>query len=361
MRPDAHVTERTTAELHAVAAEIKRIGMALGFQQIGITDIDLSTAQGHLERWLAAGRHGEMRYMAKHGNGRAQPSTLLPDAMRIISARMDYLPEPARALEATLRDRTRAYVARYALGRDYHKLMRQRLKQLAREVRALVGEFGCRVCVDSAPLFEKAAAEKAGLGWIGKHTNVINRKAGSWFLLGEILTDLPLPIDTPAANHCGSCRACLDICPTGAIVAPFELDARRCISYLTIELRGAIPESLRAPIGNRIFGCDDCQLVCPWNKFAQLTSEADFLPRAGLDTAGLIELFGWTRERWCDATLGSAIRRAGYEGWLRNIAVALGNAPSEPAVVAALRTREHDTSAVVREHVTWALARHTHS
>jgi epoxyqueuosine reductase len=359
MRSDRSQDSHSPAELRAAAAEIKRIGAALGFQQIGITDVDLSTAQAHLDRWLARGRHGEMSYMAKHGSSRSQPQRLLPGATRIVSARMDYLPEPARQVNAALDDKARAYIARYALGRDYHKVLRQRLKQLARETRAIVAGFGCRVCVDSAPILEKAAAEKAGLGWIGKHTNLLDKTAGSWFLLGEILTDLPLPIDSPAVNHCGTCRACLDACPTGAIVAPFELDARRCISYLTIELKGSIPVPLRRPIGNRIFGCDDCQLVCPWNKFAQLTEEPDFLPRTGLDAATLIQLFAWTETEWRDATTGSALRRAGYEGWLRNIAVALGNARPEPAVISALRSRESDPSAIVREHVAWALAQHT--
>ena len=359
MRPDRSHATHSPAKLRAAAAEIKRIGAALGFQQIGITDIELSAAQAHLDRWLAQQRHGEMSYMARHGTGRSEPQRLLPGAIRIVSARMDYLPEPAPQLNAALDDTARAYIARYALGRDYHKVLRQRLKRLAREIRAIVADLGCRVCVDSAPLLEKAAAEKAGLGWIGKHTNVLNNAAGSWFLLGEILTDLPLPIDAPAVNHCGTCRACLDACPTGAIVAPYELDARRCISYLTIELKGTIPVPLRRLIGNRIFGCDDCQLVCPWNKFAQLTEEPDFLPRAGLDTATLVQLFGWSETQWRDATTGSALRRAGYEGWLRNIAVALGNARPEPAVIAALRSRESDSSAVVREHVAWALAQHT--
>jgi epoxyqueuosine reductase len=348
----------SAAELDNLSREVKRIGIALGFQQIGITDTDLGAAQQRLEAWLERGRHGEMAYMARHGRMRSQPDALLPGAVRIISARMDYFPEPdAAALEA-LADPRRAYLARYALGRDYHKILRQRLKRLARAVAELIGDFGYRVCVDSAPVLEKAAAEKAGLGWIGKHTNLINEKAGSWFLLGEILTDLALPIDAPASNHCGSCRACLDACPTGAIVGPYELDATRCISYLTIELRGSIPIELRPAIGNRIFGCDDCQLVCPWNKFAQLTREADFAPRHGLDIATLVELFAWEEPQWEQATTGSAIRRAGYEGWLRNIAVALGNAPRNDGVLKALARRADHPSALVREHVSWALARH---
>jgi epoxyqueuosine reductase len=356
--PPPNAEHFSSAELDDLAHEVKRIGIALGFQQVGITDTDLSVAQQRLEHWLHRGRHGEMAYMTRHGTMRSQPAALLAGATRIISARMDYFPETTEAARRVLDDPQRAYLARYSLGRDYHKTLRQRLKRLGRAVTELIGDFGYRVCVDTAPLLEKPAAEKAGLGWIGKHTNLINDKAGSWFLLGEILTDLPLPIDRPAANHCGSCHACLDACPTGAIVAPYELDATRCISYLTIELRGSIPAELRPAIGNRIFGCDDCQLVCPWNKFAQLTHEAEFAPRHGLDTATLVELFAWDEPQWNMATEGSAIRRAGYEGWLRNIAVALGNAPSDTAVLEALARRANHSSAIVREHVSWALARH---
>jgi len=348
----------STAELAALAAEIKATGTQLGFQQIGITDTELEAAQASLDAWLEQGRHGEMQYMARHGTKRSHPEALLPGAVRVISARMDYFPESHAAAHAALDDARRAYVARYALGRDYHKVLRGRLKRLGQAIRERVGEYGYRVCVDSAPVLEKAIAEKAGLGWIGKHTNVINDKAGSWFLLGEILTDLPLPVDEPASEHCGSCRACLDVCPTGAIVAPFELDATRCISYLTIELRGAIPVEFREAIGNRIFGCDDCQLVCPWNKFAQRTREDDFMPRHELDTADLVTLFEWDEGRWSTLTEGSALRRPGYEGWLRNIAVALGNAPGTPEVIAALRRRADDPSELVREHVAWALERH---
>jgi len=345
-------------ELNALAAEIKEIGVNVGFQQIGITDTELQTAQVHLDAWLEHGRHGEMQYMVRHGTKRSHPEALLPGAVRVISARMDYFPENLSATQAVLDDAKRGYVARYALGRDYHKVLRGRLKQLGHAIGERVGGHGYRVCVDSAPVLEKAIAEKAGLGWIGKHTNLINDKAGSWFLLGEILTDLPLPVDQPAIEHCGTCHACLDACPTGAIVAPFELDATRCISYLTIELRGPIPVELREAIGNRIFGCDDCQIVCPWNKFAQLTRESDFTPRHGLDTAELVTLFEWDESQWSRLTEGSALRRAGYEGWLRNIAVALGNAPSTPEIVSALRRRAEHPSELVREHVAWALARH---
>ncbi|HEX9875518.1 MAG TPA: tRNA epoxyqueuosine(34) reductase QueG [Gammaproteobacteria bacterium] len=347
----------SSEQLETLAGEIKELGATLGFQQLGITDTDLSEANTRLKAWLDTGRHGEMAYMTFHGEKRAQASALLPNAARIISARMDYWPEDDSKARAALEDDKRAYVSRYALGRDYHKVLRQRLHRLARAIEQRIGPFGYRVCVDSAPVLEKAVAQKAGLGWIGKHTNLINRGAGSWFFLGEILTDLPLPTDAAATDHCGTCRACLDVCPTQAIVAPYELDARRCISYLTIELRGPIPEELRPGIGNRIFGCDDCQLFCPWNKFARLTRESDFKPRHGLDTAGLLELFAWSEADWSHATEGSALRRAGYEGWLRNLAVALGNAPQDPRIVAALEARAGGASDLVREHIDWALTR----
>jgi epoxyqueuosine reductase len=271
---------------------------------------------------------------------------------------MDYLPPQTRGAWSVLRDRTLAYVSRYALGRDYHKTLRQRLQRLADRIEAAAGPFGYRVFVDSAPVLEKALARDAGLGWIGKHTNLLNRHAGSWFFLGELYTDLPLPADQAPRNHCGSCRACIDICPTHAIVAPYELDARRCISYLTIEHHGAIPREFRKAIGNRIYGCDDCQLVCPWNRYARVTPEADFAPRHGLDAAGLVELFAWTLAEFDTRTAGSAIRRIGHERWLRNVAVALGNAPTTPEVIGALKSRRRDDSALVREHVEWALKEH---
>jgi epoxyqueuosine reductase len=277
--------------------------------------------------------------------------------VRIISARMDYWPAPARAAQAVLDDPTRGYVSRYALGRDYHKLVRRRLQRLADRIQRAIGAFGYRAFSDSAPVLEKAIARNAGLGWIGKHTNLINSSAGSWFFLGELFTDLPLPVDAPATAHCGSCRACLDVCPTGAIVAPYQLDARRCISYLTIELPGAIPVPLRSAIGNRIYGCDDCQLVCPWNRFAQPTAEADFLPRHRLDASTLIELFGWSEREFLRHFEGSAVRRIGHHRWLRNVAVALGNAPPSEQVVAALRARLEHPSELVREHVAWAIER----
>jgi epoxyqueuosine reductase len=355
---DLHPVPSPTPDYVDLAARIKAFGRELGFQQIGIADIDLTAAEQHLADWLKAGFHGEMDYMARHGSKRSRPAELVPGTVRVISARLDYLPEERPAIRSRLEDPGAAFLSRYALGRDYHKVLRGRLRKLAECIEHEVGPHGYRVFTDSAPVLEKALAEKAGLGWIGKHTNLINRHAGSFFFLGEIYTDLPLPVDAPVANHCGSCRACLDVCPTRAIVAPYRLDARRCISYLTIELRGPIPEEFRAALGNRIYGCDDCQLVCPWNRYAQLTAEADFLPRQGLDTATLIELFGWDEADFFRRTEGSAIRRIGYESWLRNIAVALGNAPTGVAVVAALRERLGHPSDLVREHVAWALGRH---
>jgi epoxyqueuosine reductase len=352
------VTQLTTEELRNLAAEIKEIGRGLGFQKLGIADVELASDERRLEEWLAAGRHGTMSYMERHGAKRSRPAELIPGTARVISARMDYWPREALDAKTVLADGRLGYVARYALGRDYHKVLRARLEKLATAIAERAGPHGRRVFVDSGPVLEKALARNAGLGWIGKHTNLLDRDAGSWFLLGEVFTDLSLPVDQPVTEHCGTCRACLDVCPTGAIVAPHELDARRCISYLTIELRGSIPEELRAAIGNRIFGCDDCQLFCPWNKFARVTETADFGVRHELDGRGLVDLFAWTEPEWQARTAGSAIRRAGYEGWLRNLAVALGNAPSDAGVVAALRTRLDDPSPIVREHVRWALARH---
>jgi epoxyqueuosine reductase len=338
---------------------IKSWGRQLGFQQIGISDTDLSVAEQHLFNWLGRGYHGEMGWMAEHGVRRSRPDQLQPGTLRVISARMDYWPDKAHNAESVLTSPASAYISRYALGRDYHKLLRRRLQQLADQIYAEIGEFGYRVFVDSAPVLEKPLAQKAGLGWIGKHTNLIARDAGSWFFLGEIYTDLPLTTDNAISdNHCGTCQACLDVCPTGAIVAPYQLDARLCISYLTIELRGSIPEALRPLIGNRIYGCDDCQLVCPWNRFARPSIEPDFTPRHGLDQVSLVELFDWDEQTFLDRLAGSAIRRIGYECWLRNIAVGLGNAPSEPAILSALEQKRDHPSALVREHVTWALAQH---
>ena len=347
-----------TLDTRELAERIKAWGLELGFQQLGIADIQLDTAEHRLAEWLEAGFHGEMEYMSRHGQKRSRPDKLVSGTLRVISARMDYLPNEETSPTDLLDADSQAYIARYALGRDYHKVLRSRLQKLADRIAAEVGSFGYRVFVDSAPVLEKPLAQKAGLGWIGKHTNLINKEAGSWFMLGEIYTDLPLPGDNPARDHCGSCQACIDVCPTEAIVAPYVLDARRCISYLTIELKGAIPVEFRTAIGNRIFGCDDCQLFCPWNKFARHSHEEDFTPRHGLESADLVDLFAWDEENWDKNMQGSAIRRAGYEGWLRNIAIALGNATSSAQVIAALRSRQDHPSPIVREHVEWALLQH---
>jgi epoxyqueuosine reductase len=346
-----------TQHLTELAQQIKQWGKALGFQQIGITDTHLPEAEKHLSNWLAKHYHGEMAYMQKHGFKRSRPELLQAGTIRVISARMDYLPETAEAMNQALDDPTAAYISRYALGRDYHKLLRKRLQQLAEKIQAHSGGFGHRAYVDSAPVLEKALAEKAGLGWIGKHSNLINRKAGSWFFLGEIFTDLELPIDTPSEAHCGYCTACLDICPSQAIVAPYQVDARRCISYLTIELHGAIPENLRPLIGNRIYGCDDCQLICPWNRFAKLSGENDFHPRHRLNAQQLIDVFSWDEPTFLSKTEGSAIRRIGYQRWLRNSAVALGNAPASLGIIATLKARLSGASELVAEHIQWALNR----
>jgi len=341
-----------------LVALLRQWARELGFQQLGIASIDIGSDEERLIRWLELRRHGTMSYMSRHGRLRARPQELVPGTLRVISARMDYLPPDAEPAEAVLADGNLAYVSRYALGRDYHKLLRRRLAQLAEKIAAHCQGTPYRAFVDSAPILEKAFARDAGLGWIGKHTNLINRSAGSWFFLGEILTDLPLPVDQPASAHCGTCRACLDACPTQAIVAPYELDATRCISYLTIELRESIPVEFRRAMGNRIYGCDDCQLVCPWNKFSRLAVERDFAVRHGLDASSLAGLFAWTEQEFLQRTEGSAIRRIGYECWLRNIAVALGNAPASVDTITALRSRLDHPSAMVREHVRWALAQH---
>lgn len=343
-------------DMPALARDIKAWALELGFQQAGIADPDLGEDEARLLAWLDAGRHGEMAYMARHGLKRSRAALLHPGTLRVVSVRMDYLPGEAAPAADVLGEPDLAYVSRYALGRDYHKLMRKRLQKLADRIASAVGPFSYRVFTDSAPVLEKPLARAAGLGWIGKHTNLINRDAGSWFFLGEIYTDLPLPADQAASDHCGTCRACLDACPTGAIVAPYELDARLCISYLTIELRGPIPAALRPLVGNRIFGCDDCQMVCPWNRFAADTGEADFNPRHGLDAAALTALFLWSEAEFLRYTEGTAIRRIGYECWLRNIAVALGNGAADDDAVDALAARRDHRSALVREHVDWALA-----
>jgi epoxyqueuosine reductase len=341
----------------ALALRIKALAREAGFQRCGISDIALGDDEAHLRDWLAQGLYGSMDWMARHGDKRSRPAELIPGTLRVISVGLDYGRDPGEAWE-TLADGSRAYVARYALGRDYHKLMRNRLQQLADRIAAEIGPFGHRVFVDSAPVLERALARNAGLGWIGKHTCLIDRDGGSWFFLGEIYVDLPLPVDAPASAHCGTCTRCIEICPTQAITAPYRLDARRCISYLTIEHEGAIDEELRPLIGNRIFGCDDCQLVCPWNKFARRTDEPDFRTRNDLDKASLAQLFAWSEEDFLRRTEGSAIRRSGYARWLRNIAVALGNAPTTPEVLAALESRRDIDDPIVHEHVQWAIAQH---
>jgi epoxyqueuosine reductase len=345
---------QTDPNFSNLANQIKTWGRELGFQQVGITDIDLSQYEPRLADWLAKGFHGEMGYMERHGSMRTHPEALLPGTVRVISARIDYLP-PDTNVPKCLQDPKKAAVSCYAQGRDYHKLIRKRLATLAKKIPEEVGNHHYRTFADSAPILEKALAEKAGLGWIGKHTNLLNRDAGSWFFLGEIFTNIPLPVDQPVKNHCGTCTACIDICPTQAIVGPYQLDARRCISYLTIELRGSIPVELRSLIGNRIYGCDDCQLVCPWNRFAKATDENDFRPRDHFKMPELLDLFAWTEDQFLKRTEGSAIRRIGYDCWLRNIAVALGNAPHDADVIEALKARLSSPSELVKEHVAWAL------
>ena len=345
-----------TPPLMELAAEFKRLALELGFDDVGVAGIDLADDEAHLLEWLAAGLHGELHYMQRFGARRARPATIKGGTVRVLSVRLNYWPARARDAGEVLADGELGYVSRYALGRDYHRLMRNRLQQLADAIGRKIGPFGHRVFVDTGPVLEKPLARNAGLGWIGKHTNLINAKNGSYFFLGEIYTDLELPIDPPASEHCGTCAACIPACPTGAILAPYRLDARRCISYLTIELPGSIPEPLRAPIGNRIYGCDDCQLVCPWNKFARLGSVADFEPRNSLDAARLTTLFEWTASEFDERLAGSPIRRIGHGRWLRNVAVALGNAPRSAATLAALESRADHPSELVREHVGWALA-----
>jgi epoxyqueuosine reductase len=357
-------------DLDALAQAIKGWGAELGFADVRIADVDLAHAEAGLQAWLDAGHHGEMDYMASHGMKRARPAELVPGTVRVISARMDYLPK-ATAEDWRARERLRqqdpqaAVVSIYARGRDYHKVLRNRLAQLAERIRAAIGDYGYRVFTDSAPVMELPLAQKAGLGWRGKHTLLLSREAGSTFFIGEILVDLPLPVDEATGAHCGQCSACIDACPTGAILGPGRLDARRCISYLTIELKGSIPEEFRPMIGNRIYGCDDCQLACPWNKFARRAALPDFDERNGLGTAGLVELFGWEEEEFNRRLEGSPIRRIGHERWLRNLAVGLGNAANssaasrgDPAIVAALCARATHPSDMVREHVAWALRRH---
>ena len=349
----------TPDEARTLALDVKRWAEELGLSRCAITDTDLGEHEARLLDWLGAGFHGEMGWMARHGTRRSRPAELVPGTVRIVSVRLDYFPPDARDAFEVLDDPSLGYLSRYALGRDYHKVLRKRLQRLADRIAERVGPFGYRAFADSAPVLEKALAEKAGLGWIGKHSNLIDESAGSFFFLGELYTDLPLPIDRPRAQgHCGSCTRCIDACPTAAIVAPYRVDARRCLSYLTIELEGAIPIEFRRALGNRVYGCDDCQLVCPFDKFTEPTTEPDFAVRHALDASSLASLFAWTREEFDERLAGSAIRRIGHERWLRNLAVGLGNAPSRPDVLAALERRRDDPSALVREHVGWALAEH---
>jgi len=330
----------------------------LGFQQVGIADCELGEAETRLLEWVGKGFHGEMEYLERHGTKRSRPAELIPGTLRVIAARMNYTPPNARDTSEVLADGSRAFISRYALGRDYHKLMRSRMQKLADKIGEEVGEFRYRVFTDSAPVMEVELAGKAGLGWRGKHTLLLNREAGSYFFLGEIYTDLALPVDAPQTDHCGTCQKCLDVCPTKAFTGPYQLDARRCISYLTIEHKGSIPEELRPLIGNRVYGCDDCQTVCPWNKFASPSNEPDFAVRNGLDDVTLVELFAWSEAEFHERLAGSAIHRIGYERWLRNLAVGLGNAPRSNTVIGALNAQVDHPSGLVREHVTWALSRH---
>ena len=358
MKDASHIATDSPGSTENLLDTIRGWGETLGFQALGFTGIDLSQHRDYLDKWLQAGYHGEMAWMARHGDKRSRPDALIPGTCTVITARMDYLPDGADP-SAILAQPDKAYISRYALGRDYHKLIRSRLAKLARKIETHLGSGHYRAFVDSAPVLERALAENAGLGWIGKNTMLLNDKAGSWFFLGEIYTDIPLPKDPPkTVDHCGSCRACLDVCPTNAFVDPWVLDARKCISYLTIEYDGVIPEDLRPAMGNRIYGCDDCQLVCPWNKFAQTTSEPDFSPRHQLDAIDLLECFAWDEPTFLARTEGSAIRRIGFQRWRRNVAIALGNATTTDAIKQGLRAALPDSSAVVQEHIEWALAQH---
>ena len=357
------MTPPTTIDFTQLAAEIKKWSRDLGFQEIGISDTELTREENYLQQWLGLGYHGEMDYMARHGTARTRPAELVPGTMRVISVRLNYQPPDARDSWDVMDDTDAAFISRYALGRDYHKVLRGKLQTLANNIESEIGAFQYRVFTDSAPVMEVALARKAGLGWRGKHTLLLTREAGSWFFLGELYTDLPLPVDAAITEHCGTCTKCIDICPTKAIIAPYQLDARRCISYLTIEHKGAIPLELRPLMGNRIYGCDDCQLICPWNKFATTTGEIDFAVRNGLDDVTLLELFSWSTEDFNQRLEGSPIRRIGHERWLRNIAVALGNALAKAAtqdaatrIIASLQGRKDHASAMLREHILWAMA-----
>lgn len=354
-------SSRKHIDYQQLASEIKSWAIELGFQQAGISDVDLESAGQHLNDWLTKGFHGSMSYMARHGAKRYRPEELVPGTISVISVRLDYMKNDLVPYQSLLSQPQNAAITRYALGRDYHKVLRAKLKKLCHKIQAAVGSIGHRVFTDSAPVMEKAIAEKAGLGWIGKHSNLLNSQAGSYFFLGEIYTDLPLPTDQAASFHCGSCTQCLTDCPTGAIVAPFQVDARRCISYLTIENKGPIPQQFRQAMGNRIYGCDDCQVVCPWNKFTQHSTEQDFEPRHQLDNISLLELFLWDECTFLRNTEGSPIRRIGYEAWQRNLAVGLGNATPSADIIAALQDRRSASSPMVQEHIDWALGQLTDS
>ncbi len=367
---EKHTQEKLNqSQLHKLSADIKIWGLTLGFNQVGITDTHLQQAEIKHLSWLKKGFHGDMDYMAKHGIKRTRPANLVPNTIRVISVRLDYLPPNAFDSKTVLENNEKAFISRYALGRDYHKVIRNKLQKLCdkiqtefnqyKDTNADIDDFEYRVFTDSAPVLEVALAEKSGLGWRGKHTLLINKEQGSWFFLGEIYTNLPLTIDTPANNHCGTCNSCIEVCPTQAIVAPYEVDARRCISYLTIELKTSIPNDLRPLIGNRVYGCDDCQLYCPWNKFAETTKETDFEVKHGLDDMSLIDCFNWSEQEFRTKMAGSAIYRIGYEQWLRNLAVGLGNTTSSLKVINALQSRINDSSILVREHVIWALQQHS--
>lgn len=344
-----------TPDYKQLALDIKKWALELGFSEAGITDIDLNKHEAQLQRWLDLGYHGEMEYMAAHGMKRARPAELVPGTVRVVSVKMNYLP-PDASFAKTLKNTDKAYISRYALGRDYHKLMRNRIKQLGQKIEQHVDQLGFRPFVDSAPVLERQLAEKAGLGWQGKHSLLINKEAGSWFFLGELFVDIPLPIDKPNEfEGCGKCVACITLCPTGAIVEPYVVDARKCISYLTIELQGSIPEQYRPLLGNRVYGCDDCQLVCPWNRYGQITDETDFHPRKQLKDKDLLELFSWDEATFLKNTEGSPIRRIGHERWRRNIAVGLGNAQFNQTIVDVLTATREQSSAMVIEHIDWAL------
>ncbi len=344
-----------TAKSASLEQQIKQTGLSFGFQQVGISDTQLDRDHQRYQEWIEQNYHGDMGYMARNSDKRLHPDLMVPNTLSVICVRLDYLPDENTSPEQLLEHKDMAYLSRYALGRDYHKLLRKRLQRFANVIEELVGELGYRVFTDSAPVLEKALATRAGLGWQGKHSNILHREHGSWFFLGEIYTDLKLECDKPVDNHCGSCTSCIDVCPTRAIVAPYIVDARRCISYLTIEHKSAIPVEFRSAIGNRIYGCDDCQLFCPWNRFAKPTTEGDFAPRHGLDDISLLECLNWSEADFNFKTLGSAIRRIGYQSWIRNVVIALGNADQNPDIISALRQHHDRHNALIQEHIDWAI------